>query len=134
MKWSLSNFAKTYFRFFSRNDMFPYKVRLNWTAIRNDECYLETMTEYTKITGEPMPHIPKASHLVNTRMMNAFKPVKTNIKSNLMMSIPFPHLKETIYPKSLEAIAQYNPTEDSSIFTIFIIRSYIMDYLSKWRF
>lgn len=104
------------YRFFSRKSMLPYKVTLNWIAIRNDECYAETMLEYSKLTGVPMPHIPKVSHLAaNSRLMNAFKPVKSSIKSNLMMSVPFPHLKETIYPKRLDIGIQYLPTDDSCI-------------------
>ena len=91
--------------------MFPYKVRLNWVTIRNDECYRVTMQEYSKLTGVSVPHIPKPKNLVGNRVFNAFNPVKS--KSNMMMSIPFPHLKETIYPRSLEMGVQYTHTQDS---------------------
>jgi hypothetical protein len=94
--------------------MNPYTVKLNWIAIRNDECYAETMQEYSKLTGFPMPHIPKVSHLAaDSKLMNAFKPIKTSPKSKLMMSVPFPHLKETIYPKRLDMGIQYLPTDDT---------------------
>lgn len=100
--------------------MFPYKVKMNWVAIRNDECYAETMQEYSKLTGVPMPHIPRVSHLTdNSKLMNAFKPVKTSKKENLMMSIPFPHLKEMIYPKNLDIGIQYRPTDDTCTYDNF---------------
>jgi len=123
-------FDISHYRFFSRNTLLPYRVKLNWVAIRNDECYAETMEEYSKLTGEPMPYIPKVSHLAgDPRLMNAFKPVKTSHKSNLMMSIPFPHLKETIYPKPLDIGIQYMRTDDSCIINISLKKRYLLGYI-----
>jgi hypothetical protein len=48
-----------------------------------------------------------------------------------MMSIPFPHLKETIYPKPLDIGIQYMRTDDSCIINISLKKRYLLGYISE---
>lgn len=76
--------------------------------MRDNGCFLKSYDLIHNITGAPIPRVPSQKGLnsgFDSRLLNSFKPSKHigTKKGVFYQSVPFPHLREALFPRGAEA-------------------------------